>query len=395
MPHPERYAPSPEAVGVDPEKLEALFERAAREVEAGELPSTQIAVARDGKLAGMRTVGRATCGGVEQEASDDTLYTIFSCTKAITSAAAWLLIEDGTLEIGERVSDTIPEFRTNGKEAVTVEQLFTHTAGFPHAPSNLRDWVPRSALRDRMARWRLTWEPGTRFEYHPSSGMWVLALLIEERSGLAFGDFVRTRIAEPLGVELWVGLPEALDARTADLVHVGRLPTPEEFQERGFPVPPETEVTEEALQRFNAREFRAVGVPGGGGIATAADLALFYQALLHDGRGADGTEVWKPETIEMALEVRSGDLKDPMFGKRANRALGLVVAGDSDRTFRGFGHTHSPHSFGHLGAGGQLAWADPETGISLGYVTNGFERDPIKLARRGVGLSSRAASLAL
>ncbi|MDH3687773.1 MAG: beta-lactamase family protein, partial [Myxococcales bacterium] len=123
--------------------------------------------------------------------------------------------------------------------------------------------------------------------------------------------------------------------------------------------------------------------------------ALFYQALLHGGRGADGTQVWAPETIDGALKVRSGDLIDPMFGKLANRALGLVVAGDADRAFRGFGHTNSPRSFGHLGAGGQLAWADPETGISLGYVTNGFERDPIKLARRGVGISSRAAALAL
>ena len=135
-------------------------------------------------------------------------------------------------------------------------------------------------------------------------------------------------------------------------------------------------------------------MPGGGGVMTAGDLALFYQALLADGRAHDGTQVWQPETIHMARQIRSGDLTDPIFRKRANRALGLIVAGDADRTYRGFGHTGSPLMFGHNGAGGQLAWGDPETGISLGYCTNGFDRHPVRQARRGVAISSLAAALA-
>jgi CubicO group peptidase (beta-lactamase class C family) len=128
---------------------------------------------------------------------------------------------------------------------------------------------------------------------------------------------------------------------------------------------------------------------------TAGDLALFYQALVNGGRSIDGDEIWKPETLAMARVIRSGDLTDMMFGKRANRALGLMIAGDSDRNYRGFGHTNSELAFGHGGAGGQIAWADPETGISIGYCTNGHDRDNIRQARRGIGISSRAALCAL
>ena len=130
-----RYlASSPESVGIDPSALEALLTRAEQEVRDGVLPSVQIAVARQGKIAAMRTFGSATFAGSETAASDDSLYCIFSCTKAITSAAAWLLIQEGKLALDEQVSAIVPEFGTNGKDAVLVEQLFTHTAGFPTAP---------------------------------------------------------------------------------------------------------------------------------------------------------------------------------------------------------------------------------------------------------------------
>ena len=95
----------------------------------------------------------------------------------------------------------------------------------------------------------------------------------------------------------------------------------------------------------------------------------------------------------MAREIRSGDLTDPIFRKRANRGLGIIIAGDRDRTYRGFGHTGSPLMFGHNGAGGQIAWADPATGVSLGYCTNGFDRHPVRQARRSVAISSLAGAL--
>jgi CubicO group peptidase (beta-lactamase class C family) len=235
----------------------------------------------------------------------------------------------------------------------------------------------------------VTFDPGTRVEYHPSSSMWVIAVLCEERTGVPFGEWVRTRVAEPLGLpDLLMGAPREVHARIAAIAHTGAALLPEDFRARGWPVPPLTEVTEEAVERFNTPEFREVGVPGGGAVTGAADLALFYQALLHGGPG-----VWKPETIERAREVRTGDLVDPMFGKRVHRGLGICIAGDADRVFRGFGRTNSERAFGHNGAGGQIAWADPETGISFAYLTNGFDRDAIRQARRGVALSSLAGDL--
>jgi len=383
MKHQDRAAP-PASLGLDPAKLARLFERAEREVREGVLPSCQLAVARHGKLAAVRTIGAA---------DDDSLYVIFSCSKAITSAAAWQVIEEGKLSLDERVADILPEFAENGKGAVSVEQLFTHTSGFPHAPSGVRDWTPRSALRARFARWRLNWEPGTRFEYHPSSSMWVIAVLCEERTGVPFNELVRTRIAEPLGLpDLRMGTPAEHQHRIADIVHTGTALTPEDFRARGWPVPPVTEVTEEAVTRFNTPPFREVGVPGGGVATGAADLALFYQALL-TGAAPDGHPVWKRETLEAVREIRTGDLVDPLFRKRAWRGLGITISGDADRVFRGYGRTGSELMFGHNGAGGQLAWADPVSGVSFAYLTNGFDRDPVRQGRRGVALGSLAGDL--
>lgn len=234
--------------------------------------------------------------------------------------------------------------------------------------------------------------PGSRFEYHSTSTMWMIAEIIERRSGINFREFVRTRIADPLDLQcLYVGLPEQENHRVAQCMHVGDALTSEDYMRLGLPEPPITEVTEEAILSFNIPEVRAVGVPGGGGIMTAAELALFYQGLIH-GRSVDGPVVWNDETLEMGRKVRSGDLTDPLYGKRVNRALGVVVAGDDDRNFRGFGHTNSRLSFGHGGAGGQIAWADPITGISIGYCTNGHDRNSVRVGRRGVSISTRAAT---
>lgn len=392
MPSQQLVAEHPKDVALDPTKVEALFERAQREIRDGLLPSCQIAIARDGKIGAMRTFGKAVQGGEEKPATNQTLYTIFSCTKAIMSAAAWLLIGDGLLKPSERVADIVPEFATNGKDAVTVEQVLLHVSGFPNAPFPQGEWNSKEARLERFKKWRLEWPVGSKFEYHPTSGFWVIAEIIERRTGKDFRQFVRERIAEPLGIpELYVGLPGALNSRVADLVHVGEPLTNEERKKMGLPDLPVTEVTEEAIMGFNNPAVREAGAPGGGGIMTAGELALFYQGLLHN-RGVDGKPLWKPEVLKDALRVRSGDYKDPIFGIKCNRALGVVVAGDDGMAnYRGFGKTGSPLAFGHGGAGGQIAWGDPVSGISIGYCTNGFDRNDIRQGRRGVAISSLAA----
>ena len=376
------FAESPEAVGVDAERLAAVSARVRQEVDEGLLPSAQIAVAREGRLVLFETFGDAT---------NDTLYCVFSSTKALTSAAAWLLIESGDLRVEETVADIVPEFAGNGKGAVTVEQLFLHSAGFPSAPFRPTDWFDRDRRLARFAAWRLNWAPGSRFEYHPTSSMWVIAEIIERRSGRDFQRFAREEIIEPLQLpDFHLGLPESENHRVANLEYRGAALTSEDYARLGIPEPPVTEVTEDAILGFNQAQIRAVPTPGGGGIATAAELALFYQALMHGGSVGE-RRVWQEKTLAMALDVRSGDLRDPLSGKRVNRALGVVVAGDADRNFRGFGHENSPLAFGHGGAGGQIAWGDPTTGVSIGYCTNGFDRNPLRLGRRTVSISNRVA----
>ncbi len=382
------FAENPREVGLDPAKVEALLARAEREVAEGLLPSCQVAIARNGKIAAMRTFGHAVQGGVDKPATDDTLYCVFSCTKAIIASAIWILLGERKLELTERAADIIPEFAPNDKTAVTVEHLLLHTGGFPFAPYAQHEWLDRTRMLERFAAWRLQFPAGQRFVYHATSGFWVLGEIIRRRSGLDFRDFVRTRIAEPLGLpELRLGRPPHEQARIADIVCVGEALTADDYRKMGLPPPPETEVTEDAIVGFNHPVARESGVPGGGGIMTAAELALFYQALLHNPPVTDGAPIWQPETLREALKVRSGDYFDPVFKYKCNRALGVIVAGDDGfANFRGFGRTTSPLAFGHPGAGGQIAWADPVSGISLGYCTNGYDRNDVRQGRRGVAL---------
>lgn len=383
----EKYlAARPEDVGIDSERLETVFARAKRDVDDGVLPSAQVAVARQGRVAGVRTFGMAMQGGAERPATDETLYGIFSCTKAIVGVAVWLLFEDGLLRLDERVAAIISEFGTNGKDVISVEQVLTHTAGFPYAPLGPGQWEERSTRLEAFSRWRLNWAPGSRFEYHATSAHWVLAEIIHRRTGTDYRDFVRDRVTGPMGLdELFVGLPKEYDARVAEVRHMGEPVAPP----GGF-----GEVTPEAILRFNRPDVRRVGVPGGGGIASAAELALFYQPLLNGGETVDGRRVVKPETIGFGTTVRTTDTYRDVFGHPVNRALSVVVAGDDGNAYmRGFGRVASPRAFGHGGAGGQIGWGDPETGISVGYCTNGFV-DWMTMGRRITAISSLAAGCA-
>lgn len=385
-------ASKPEDLGIDSEKLEAVFARAKRDVDDGTLPSSQVAIARRGKLAGVRTYGSAVQGGVEKPATGNTLYHIFSSTKAVVAAAVWLLFEEGLLRLDERVAAIIPEFGTNGKEIIDVETLMLHAGGFPYAPFAPEHWTDRDALRRAFSEWKLNWPVDSRYEYHATSMHWVLSEIIERRTGVAWKTFIRERITGPMGLdELYIGCPPEQQHRVADVRYIGT------------PVAPPGgwgEVTPEAIVRFNEPAPRAAGVPGGGGVATAATMALFYQPLVNGGLSVDGKRIMKAETIEFGTKVRARphhidqtlQLFDPKLIVNTNRALAVVVAGGDGFNFaRGFGRTCSPRAFGHGGAGGQVAGGDPETGISVGYCTNGFV-DALASGRRVTAIGSLAAN---
>jgi CubicO group peptidase (beta-lactamase class C family) len=363
-------------------RMSELRQRIGREIDDGVLPSCQFAVGLEGEVIAHEAFGEATT---------DTRYVMFSATKGFVAGAVYQLIDEGLLDVSHPVSEYFPEFAANGKEAITVEQVMTHTSGFPQAPLPVSMWLDRDARVERMAAWRLNWEPGTRFEYHPTSAHWVLAELIERVDGRDFRESIRARINEPLGLTRFaLGVAPEDQGDIATLELTGEEPDPDELERifgiRSFD---RGEVTNDALMELNGETERSAGLPAGGGVSDAADVVRYYQALLHDPG-----KLWDPvNLVDYTRRIRT-TLPDPLLGHPSNRSLGLIVAGDDGKSnLRGMGHNVSPEAFGHNGAGGQIAWADPESGLSFCYLTNGLDQDFLREARRTSGLASRAALL--
>lgn len=360
--------------------IAALIARAKRDVDDGKLPSCQIGVARHGELEVFETFG----------APPTSRYLTFSVTKAFNAALAWVAMGDGLLSDTTRVADVIPEFATNGKDAVTVEHLLTHTAGFARAPMRPEEGADPAARIERMATWRLDWEPGTRTEYHATSAYWALATVVERLLGGDHRDLFAARVAGPLGIPgLTLGAPpEAQD-------DVRRLEVVDTSDAAGSGGPGlgdhVAETSENLLLRYNEPDVLAAGVPGAGAVASAADVALFYQALLDPP-----ADVFDPPVIADATTHVRNTLVDELLQCPANRTLGLVVAGDDGYAlYRGFGRSAGPRSFGAMGVGGQIAWADPDTGLSFCYLTNGLDADVMGSFQRSAkiaGLAARAVA---
>ena len=367
-------------LALDNNRLAELVARASRGVDEGPLPSVQIALAKDGKLALFTTLG---------DADNARRYNVFSCTKPLLASAIWMLMAAGKIDIQRPAHDYFPEFAGQGKDKITVEQLLCHTAGIPHAPMGPPAWLTRQGRVEKMQSWRLNWEPGTRMEYHAASAHWVLAEIIERVSGADYRTFIATHITSPLGLhQFQLGVPVKDQANIARLACVGAPPTREEVEQILGVAMDWPKISDEALLRFNEEETRALGVPGGGAIASAASVALFYQCLLHNPGG-----LWDKAILADATGTIRVDYTDPASGVPANRGLGVVIAGnDGMAGHRGMGNNVSPHCFGHPGVGGQIAWADPKSGISFCLLTNGLDANPIRSARFGAAVSAYAAA---
>lgn len=345
-----------------------LLEAARRDVDRGRIPACSLAVFRHGEPVCVEAFGDATV---------DTRFHVYSATKPLVSSAVWILIGEGLLDVARPVADYVPEFGANGKEAVTVEQVLLHTSGFPSAPMAPAEGAdPERRLR-RLASWHLEWEPGTRFVYHAGSAHWVLAELLHRLGGADFRDVVEQRVCRPLGLPRVLGLAPDDDAGIAPPTPLGPDgPTPEDTS---------------LLTALAGPEGRAAGVPGGGAVMTAADLARFYSALL-----ADPVGVWKPEVLADATGTIRCTFPDPLLGAPVNRTIGLVVAGDDGKhtmRYACFGAGVSPRAFGHAGAHGQVAWADPATGLAFAYLQNGVDPDMYREGARAVIIASKAAEL--
>jgi CubicO group peptidase (beta-lactamase class C family) len=345
-------------VGLDAAALDRLLEQIRRHVADGRYPGAQVAVARHGKLALFRSIGDARLDPARVAATDDTVWLLYSNTKVLTACAVWLLAERGALAFTDRVAAHLPGFEANGKGEITIIQLLSHQAGFPNADMPSQAWDDHELLRKTVCEYALEWAPGSRVHYHGRAAHWTAAALIESLTKLDYRRFIREEIIVPLGLgdELFVGVPDAVQERAADMHEPG----------------PDGRAVKRADEN-NAR-FRRAGTPGGGGYGTARAMAAFYQMLLHGG-ALDGHRLLSPRTIAYVLRNYTGERVDGYMGMPMHRGLGPHLRGTTD-TIRGLGSLASPRTFGHGGVGSSYCWADPDSGVSFAYLTNNRVSDP-------------------
>ncbi|HEV8680229.1 MAG TPA: serine hydrolase domain-containing protein [Stellaceae bacterium] len=347
---------NPEALGFALKPLEHLDHLIRSHIEEGRYPGAQIALARNGQLALYRSYGDAKTEGGRTPASGDTLFLLFSQTKVLTSSAVWALVEEGRLSFMDKISDHLPEFAARGKGDITLHQVMTHQGGFPSGDVTPATWTDHTRMRAEVCDFSLDWTPGSRLQYHPRAAHLTQAMVIEAVTGEDYRDVIRDKVLAPMGLagDIFVGVPAAQQGRCAD--------------------------TYAAEQRDNSAEFKAAGMPSGGGYATARGMAAFYQMLL--GRGRLGNvRMFSPRLISYVTKSHTGERgDDAMGGIPMHRGLGPHVRGDSDK-IRGLGSIGAPETFGHGGAGTSYSWADPTSGVSFTYLSNYMQTDPWHSAR--------------
>jgi CubicO group peptidase (beta-lactamase class C family) len=358
---------------LDPARVDRLLARAEADVSAGGLPSCQLALALDGEV-----VLEAAFGG----ASTTDRYLLFSVTKALTAASVWIAMGDGLLAASTRVAEHVPAFDRDGFRDVTVEHLLTHTAGFPNAPMRPTQGADAEQRNARFATWRLDWEPGSRMTYHPTSAHWVLAELLERVHGRDHRDVALARVLQPLGLaRMRLGGPGSRGDDVRPLVLVDAAGPASAVAPADAMFPPEQ------LLQYNEPANREAGSPGGGAVSTAGDVVRLYQALLRNPGDLFDADVLAEGTGRVRCT-----LVDPWSGVACNRTLGLTLAGDDGHAvLRQLGRATGPRAFGAPGIGGQIGWADPGSGLSFSYLTDGLVSDPSVSFLRSAELSTLAA----
>ena len=306
-----------------------------------------------------------------------TAQVVRSATKGVAAAVLLLLHQRGQLDLDAPVGHYWPEFKARGKERVLVRHVLNHRAGLPVLDRPLTPQEALDPLRGpaAVAAQAPAWEPGTDHGYHALTYGWLLDELVRRVTGQGTGQWLASQVTGPLGLELWLGLPESETGRVG---RVGRVEGAEPTG--GLRARPKRSVTEAyedpasltrrafaAISPFpdqNDPAYRASALPATNAMATADGLARFYATLIGDTAGA--ARLFTPETVELArTEESAGPDRILVVGTRFG--LGYMLHGSASPLL-------TPGSFGHPGRGGALGFADPETGIAFGYVTNGFRK---------------------
>ncbi|UFQ20215.1 MULTISPECIES: serine hydrolase domain-containing protein [Streptomyces] len=337
-----------------------------------------VAVYRDGrKVVDLWGGVRDVDGDGDTPWEPGTAQVIRSATKGVAAAALLLLHQRGELDLDAPVGAYWPEFKAHGKDGVLVRHVLAHRAGVPALD---RPLTPAEALDPDLAAAVVAaqapfWEPGTGHGYHAQTYSWLTGELVRRVTGRAVGEWIDAEIARPYGLGLWVGLPEAEAARVG---RIGRIEPP--AAPGGLRTRPKRNVAQayadpasltrrafgaiDPLPDENDPAYRAAALPASNGIATADGLARFYAALTGEVDGA--APLFTPETVDAArAEASAGP--DRVLVVPTRFGLGYMLHGGASPLL-------APGSFGHPGRGGALGFADPESGIAFGYVTNGMNK---------------------
>ena len=334
------------------ERVKSLFHE---QLNQGTHPGSAMAVYHHGKLV-LDLYGGLANVESNRPVTKDTLFVIFSCTKAISAFCWHLLRERGQIELGHWIADYWPEFAKNGKEHVTSRHILTHTAGFPDTPKELTgdkiaNWL---AAVNAMEDAKLTHQPGNTIAYHSLNFGWVLGEIVRRVDGRPINKFLRDEVTTPLGInDLFLGLPPNLEPRVAKAYPMENYEAPEK------------------VEFFNTHQAHQAVIPAANGISTARDLARFF-AMLSLGGKLDGAELIRPGVIrEISALQEQG--KDRNSGRHVKLGLGVAIDDPSMGTPRGSGRYR--HSFGHSGLGSCIAWANLESQLAVAIVTNGVRDD--------------------
>jgi CubicO group peptidase (beta-lactamase class C family) len=366
------------AGAMDSEGLRAVEALFRQQIDEGLHPGASLAVYRHGRLVlelfgGLARLPAHRTGSPAGQASGqpvtpETLFVLFSSTKPLSAVCLHILLERGRLGLDDPVARHWPEFARNGKAAVTIRHVLTHSGGFPQNPPQLvpRKWGDWNAIVQAMEEIELIWEPGQDTGYHPLNFGWVVGELVRRIDGRPISRFLLEEVTGPLGMgDTYLGLPPELEGRVARLYAM------------------DNEVDPQAVAAFNRPDVHQAVVPAGGGISTARDLARFY-AMLAAGGTLDGVRILSPESVERAIAVQVEVRRDRSLGIPMRWALGFHLGGNRVDLF---GYDTSPRAFGHGGHGSSVGWADPDLGLAVAIITNGL-RSPAGHALRVAALSA-------
>jgi CubicO group peptidase (beta-lactamase class C family)/pimeloyl-ACP methyl ester carboxylesterase len=301
--------------------------------------------------------------------TEDTVQIVFSATKAVTAVCVHLLAEQERINLGAPVARYWPEFAARGKEAILVAWILSHRAGLAAVDGDLTleevlAWDPVVAA---IAAQAPNWEPGTAHGYHVRSFGWILGEIVRRVTGRSLGRFLAEAIAGPLGLDLWVGLPAGEEQRRATIIPPADMPALETILGRDS-------LTARAMsgpsglfaydEMWNRRDVLAAEMPSSNGVASARALARLYAACIGE---VDGVRLLSARTVDAARSVQA-EGPDRVLVLPSRYGLGFMLPPM-------LAPACGPRSFGHPGAGGSLAFADPDARLAFGYVTTRMKFD--------------------